>query len=294
MKQNSFLTLLRKSIGNIARNWLVAVPTVLVIAIVLTMFHGLLVIHDGAQKALKGVQQKFSLTVYLKDDADPFEVGNVITELEKNSAVVPPVTYTSKEAAWNLMSKTFALDNELLKKYKFSLPASLTITPRAPEDAAEIEDFLETNAANLTKSSPSKNDKQKNITNQMVEFVEGVQRTTQRTLLFFILLFIVGGALLVSSTIHLAITSRRLEINIMKLVGASFAKITMPFVIEGLVLSIIAFATHMVLLIIVPVGLAMTNLQLNALAFEFLATVVLGTVVSYLTATLHLRKKTVF
>lgn len=294
MKQNSFLTLLRKSIENIARNWLVAVPTILVIAIVLTMFHGLLVIHDGAQKALKGVQQKFSLTVYLKDDADPFEVGNVITELEKASAVVPPVTYTSKEAAWNMMSKTFSLDNELLKKYKFSLPASLTITPRTPEDASEIESFLQTNAANLMQSTPSKNDKQKNITNQMVEFVEGVQRTTQRTLLFFILLFIVGGALLVSSTIHLAITSRRLEINIMKLVGASFAKITMPFVIEGLVLSIIAFATHAILLVTVPVGLAMTNMQLNALAFEFLATIVLGTVVSYLTATLHLRKKTVF
>ncbi|MFA6521389.1 MAG: permease-like cell division protein FtsX [Candidatus Gracilibacteria bacterium] len=258
------------------------------------MFHGMILVHENAKNTLKNIQQKFSITVYLKDDADPFEVGNTITSLEDRSDIVSPVTYTSKEAAWEMMSKTFSLDNELLKKYKFSLPASLTITPKNPSDVPQIEAFLQTNAANILKDSATMQDKQKNITNQIVEFVQSVEKTTQSTLIFFIILFVLGGALLLSSTIHLAITSRHTEINIMKLVGSSHSTIILPFVIEGLLVSIIAFLVNLVILALLPISIINVKLHLNALLFEFIATILLGVIVSYLTTLFHIRKKTFF
>lgn len=294
MKQPSFLTLLRRSVENLLRNYLTAIPTILVIAVVLTMFHGMILVHENAKNTLKNIQQKFSITVYLKDDADPFEVGNVITELESRNDVVPPITYTSKEAAWNMMSKAFSLDNELLKKYKFSLPASLTITPLDPNDVPKIEAFLQTRAANILKDSASMKDKQTNITNQIVEFVQSVEKTTQHTLIFFIILFVLGGALLLSSTIHLAITSRHTEINIMKLIGSSRSTIIIPFVIEGLLVSVVAFAVNLIILLLLPISIINVKLHLNALLFEFIATVLLGIIVSYLTTLFHIRKKTFF
>jgi len=294
MKQPSSLILLRRSFENLLRNYLTVIPTVLVIAVVLTMFHGMILVHENAKNTLKNIQQKFSITVYLKDDADPFEVGNTITSLEDRSDIVSPVTYTSKEAAWEMMSKTFSLDNELLKKYKFSLPASLTITPKNPSDVPQIEAFLQTNAANILKDSATMQDKQKNITNQIVEFVQSVEKTTQSTLIFFIILFVLGGALLLSSTIHLAITSRHTEINIMKLVGSSHSTIILPFVIEGLLVSIIAFLVNLVILALLPISIINVKLHLNALLFEFIATILLGVIVSYLTTLFHIRKKTFF
>lgn len=280
-----------KAFENLARHWATTVPTIIVLALVLTMFHGLLVVNSKASETLRVVSQKFSVTFYLKDSADPFEVGNLITALEARSDITHPVTYTSKEAAWELMVKSFALDPNLLKKYKFSLPASLTVQPRHPDDTARIEEFLAESAAHLLKDPISTKEKQKNITRQMLEFISEVRQTTLQTIFFFIVLFILGGTLLMASTIHLAMTSRRLEMGIMKLVGASYKTITTPFVIEGFLLSVLAFGLHMVLLLLLPLGLKNTSKNLNALLFEFVAVCLLGILVSHFTARFHLRKK---
>lgn len=269
-----------------------ALPTVLVIAIVLTMFHGLLAVHDRANSALQNLQKKFSITVYLKDDADPFEVGNLITALEQRPDVIKPVSYTSKEEAWKTMSETFSLDTNLLQKYKFSLPASLTITPRKLDDAALIQAFLETNGKNLISNPLVAQNKQADITNQMMQFVQNVRNATLRNIVLFILLFVIGGALLLSSAIHLAITSRHTEINIMKLVGASYGAITTPFVIEGLILSVLSFILHLIFLAVLPLGFGIGAYP-NALLLEFAAIILLSSVVSWLTTMIYIKKKTI-
>ncbi len=291
MKIISLPILLQRGAENILRNWITTVPTMLVIALVLTMFHGLLVVHDRAVTTIKAVEKKFSLTVFLRDDSDPFAIGNLITTLEQRSDVVKPVIYTTKEKAWELMSATFELDADLLKKYAFSLPASLTITPRAPDDTEAINAFLQTKAQNLIKDPASLKEKQKNITAQMINFIKTVQNTTLRTMLFFIIVFVVGGTILLGSTIHLAVSARSHEISIMKLVGATYATIIAPFVIEGVMISLMAFGIHLFLLMILPFERLAGTLNANALLLEFVAVVSLGTVVSYFTALFNIKKK---
>lgn len=286
----------KKAAINLVKNWTTAIPTVLVMGIVLTMFHGLLVVHTKAKMTLNTIQNKFSITVYLKDNADPFEVGNLITMLEERNDVVKPVTYTSKEAAWQMMVKSFSLDNELLKKYKFSLPASLTITPGSPKDTAAIGAFLETNAKNLLRDPLTSKDKQKNITNEMIEFLQSVQDSTLKTIVMFIILFVIGGSLLLSSAIHLAISSRHREISIMKLVGASYSTIIMPFIVEGFLISIAAFLLNLALIFLIPFQAKITDdkLYMNAALIECLAAIVLGISISYLTTLFHIKKKHLF
>lgn len=285
------LMLLRQSSENILRNWAIALPTILVMALLLTMFHGLLVIYSQAQETIKSTSQKFSITVYLKDAADPFEIGDLINSLEKRSDVVVPVIFTSKEAALEMMRKNFFIDSNLLKKYKFSLPASLTITLKNPGDAPKIEAFLQTNAADILQNPAATKDKQKALAAQMLDFIKTVQDTALRTLVFFILLFIIGGTLLLGSTIHLAVAARRVEIGIMKLVGASYSKITAPFVVEGAMLGIFAFAVHFALLLLLPLPINGKTFHFNALILEFAAVMLLSVAVSHLTAVFHIRKK---
>lgn len=277
--------MLQKAFENILRNWLTSFPIVLVIAILLTIGNGLMSLNEQAQKMLKNIEQKFSITVYLKDDADPFEVGKLITALEERADVVKPVAYTSKEAAWKLLSESFSLDPTLLKKYQFSLPASLTITPIKPEDTEKIEAFLGSQAKNLLKDPFATKDAQRNITRQMVDFIEQVKENSVQTLVLFIIIFIIGGGLLIASAIHLAITNRHREISIMKLVGASRKTIILPFVIEGVILSAAAFFIHLAFI------LAGNDLRPNFLIAEFIVVTVLGAVVSHLAALYHLKKK---
>jgi len=126
----------------------------------------------------------------------------------------------------------------------------------------------------------------------MLEFIEDIEKTTLKTILFFMVLFTIGGALLIASTIHLAITSRRLEMGIMKLVGASEKRITTPFVLEGLLMALLAFLVHLLLVFLSPLfHIPNSTFSQNALMFEFAATVFLGVAVSHMTARFHLRKK---
>lgn len=282
----------RKALENLIRHWVTTLPTILVLSLVLTLFHGLLLVHGKAAETLRGVAQKFSITVYLKDGADPFEVGNLITALEGRNDIAPPVLYTSKEAASESLAKSFSLDPALFKKYQFSLPASLTVTPKNPQDAPAIENFLDENYAHLLKDPVSTKEKQKNLTSQMLEFIQGIEKTALRVIVFFIILFTIGGALLIGSTIHLAITSRRLEMGIMKLVGASYQTITTPFVIEGLFIAIFAFLLHLLFLFISPTYyIPHTTFFTNVLLLEFAGISLLSVTVSYLTAKFHLQKK---
>lgn len=280
------------AVNNVLRNWQTTLPTILVMAIVLTLFHSLLVVHSQSQKLLSSVQQKFSITVYLKDEADPFEIGNLITELEARSDVRKPVVYTSKEQAWQFLSKTFSLDNELLKKYRFSLPASLTITPRALDDTAKIEAVLQDRAKNLLSNQMASKEKQKNIANQMVEFITTIQNATLKTILFFIGIFLAGGALLLSSTIHVAVSTRHREISIMKLVGASHKTIVLPFVAEGVLMSLMAFVLHLIFLLFLPLHFENLQNNFNALLGECIVIVSLAAITSHLTAFSALKRKT--
>lgn len=277
-----------RAFENFFKNWVATVPTVLVIAILLAMFHGLLAMHTKAEQTLGRLSEKFSFTIYLKINADPFETGNLITALENRPDVQKPVAFTSQEAAFELLQKNFSLDSSLLKKYRFSLPASLTIRPKTPEDIPRIEKYLNETWAQLLKDPLET--KGKNVTAEMLGFLENIKRTTSRTLLFFILLFVIGGSVLIGSTLHVAFLSRKTEITIMKLVGARRNKIIMPYVLEGTIIGFLAGLLNMAVVIVFPIDTEAARFTANALLIEAGAAIFLSSGVSYVTILFHLKK----
>lgn len=285
---------LKKGADGLLRNALTTIPTIIVIAIVLTLFHGLLVVREHAQETLQTLQQKFSITVYLKDSSDPFEISKLITDLEARPDILPPVIYTSKEDAWNMISKTFSLDNELLKKYQFSLPASMTITPKSIDNAADIEIYLNSRASSLLRDSQVSASKQKNIANQMINFVSNIRQTTLRTTFLFLMLFLIGGALLIGNAIHLGLTVRHREIGIMKLMGASHMQIVLPFIIEGILMGAIAFLLHFAMTFALPIHLANPAAEKSALLSELTVTLLWSGLISFVTSYFVLKRTSIF
>lgn len=284
----------KKACENLLRNWRINTATIITIAILLTLFYGLQAIRLKAQNTIESIEQKFSITLYLKDTADAFEISKLITSLEQRNDVKKPVIYTSKEEAWQLLSKTFSLDNELLKKYRFSLPASLTITPQKLSDTPVISAFLETHAKNLIRETSTSKIKQKNVTDQMISFITTIEDATTRAITVFMLFFGIGAAVLLSTAIHIAITTHKREIGIMKLVGASYKTITMPFLLEGILISAVAFFLHIILLIILNLSFEISETNLNLLIGEFLIITILSAMVSQVTAFSLIRRKSIF
>ncbi|MBI2453609.1 hypothetical protein HYV58_00330, partial [Candidatus Peregrinibacteria bacterium] len=124
---------------------------------------------------------------------------------------------------------------------------------------------------------------------QMIAFIDRLKITTERSLMVFILLFIAGSVIMLASTVHLAMSFRKTEMHIMKLMGASMSKMTSPYVLEGLILSCIAFLLHLAILGLLPIDMAASTAQKNALLAELAAVLVLGGGTSYLTTLFHLK-----
>lgn len=73
----------------------------------------------------------------------------------------------------------------------------------------------------------------------MIEQLVSVFDVVREVSIFIVIALIVVTAFLISNTIKLAIFSRKREIEIMRLVGASNLNIKVPFIIEGLFLGIL-------------------------------------------------------
>ena len=74
---------------------------------------------------------------------------------------------------------------------------------------------------------------------EMIEQLVTVFKVIEKTSIIIVIALIVVTAFLIGNTIKLAIYSRKREIEIMRLVGASNISIKVPFVIEGLFIGIL-------------------------------------------------------
>ena len=95
-------------------------------------------------------------------------------------------------------------------------------------------------------------------------------------------ILLIASTLLIANTIRLSIFSRRREIEVMKLVGATNWFVRGPFMVEGLLTGLIGAAAAVVLLflgkeLVLPttIGRLDAGKDVNAIAFEYTALLVL-------------------
>lgn len=265
------------------------IPATIVVAILLTLFHALVLVNHGAQKLVTSLESKVTLTFYLKEKADPFEISKLIKSIEAEKRLVDKVNYTSSQDALALLNQAFSLDTELIEKYNVELPASIVVTPHDVSAIDTISALVKKKAGSLLHPTKNNDAASGGATNDLRDFLLNLENATTRTLSFFLALFGFGAILLISSTIHLTLTHRSKEITIMHFVGAQSSTITAPFVLEGLLIGIGAFLLNILFIALLPFGDLTTVVARNALIAEFLLSAALTTVVSYITTVRSLR-----
>ena len=171
-------------------------------------------------------------------EAKKDEVGAVQRELEANT-LVKNVHFVSKEDALRQMRKSHPeIVGELPNN---PLPNSLEVVPVHGEDTAAI-------ARSIAATTPG------------VDEVKYGQKTTSRVLqlahviesvfLFAVAILLIAAMILIANTIRLSIFSRRREIEVLKLVGASNWFVRGPFMLEGLLCGLIGSVAAVILLLI--------------------------------------------
>jgi cell division transport system permease protein len=204
-------------------------------------------------------------------EAQEEKIGNLIAafpEVKSNG-----VRFVSKEEALRIMRKQ---NPELTRGLPSNpLPDSWEVIPKRGEDVEAIAAKIPT--------GPGTGIEKVNYGKKTAKRILRVARVIEIVFLLAVVVLLAASALLIANTIRLSIFSRRREIEVMKLVGATNWFVRGPFMLEGLICGLAGSALAVVLLILgkeiaLPaiLGHIDESSDAQALAFVWNALILLG------------------
>jgi cell division transport system permease protein len=229
---------------NFLRNaWLsTAATAVMAVTLIIILMSGAVTMAMNA--TIKGIVNKIDVSLYLKDSVTE-EQRKALEDKLMATPNVSAVRYVSKTEALSIYRKQVAGNEKLLAavtEAENPLPASLQVKTADPKQMDPIVALVEQpENKQLLAAAPSYSGDRKATIDRIVR-VSSFLKTAG---LLASLLFVIISILIIFNTIRMAIFTRRQEIDIMKLVGATNNFIRGPFIFEaclyGIIASVIAF-----------------------------------------------------
>ena len=220
---------IRDAVKSITRNFSLSMASILCDMITLIIVSVAIIIACNVNNATKSIESEMNIVVYFNKNSTEEDSNNAFLEI-KNLDGVTKAIYKSKDE-WKTEMSDYSDTFDTMLNY-------LSDNPLMNSCIVYVEDIKEIN--NIA-------DKIKEITNvevvkygeSMVEEIVSAFDLIQKITIGIVIALILVTVFLISNTIKLTIYSRKNEIEIMRLVGASNTAIKLPFLFEGLFLGII-------------------------------------------------------
>ncbi|MCW3839304.1 permease-like cell division protein FtsX [Micromonospora yasonensis] len=221
------------------RNVTMTIAMIITMAVSLFMLggSGLLFQKVGDMKDL--YYENVQVSIFLKTDVSDQQRTDLDTKL-KSDPLVKEVTYVNKDEAYNRFKQMYADAPDLVNAVKpDQLPESFRLTLKNPEQYKSIYDQYKDSEGVDEIVDQSK----------LLDKVFGVLTGIQNFALAIAIVMAAAALLLVANTIQVAAYSKRREVAVMKLVGASNWFIQAPFVLEAVVAGLIGSILGLIALI---------------------------------------------
>jgi cell division transport system permease protein len=218
------------------RNVTMTIAMIITMAVSLGMLGGGLLLYWQVDRMEKFFFARVEVSIFLEAGITDEQRSTLDSELRADP-LVENVEYESKQQAYDNFTQLYKDSPDLVESVgPDTLPESFRVKLKNPEQFKEISERYQ------DKAGVDEIVDQKELLGRVFEILSSVQS------LALIFAIIQGGAalLLVANTIQVAAYSKRREVAVMKLVGASNWFIQAPFVLEavfaGLIGAIVAFA----------------------------------------------------
>lgn len=260
--KNFFIRSLREGIIGFWRNRFLSLTTILLGALILFLLNFIFSIKFFADFSLKNLESRADFTVPLREDADSFRLEGLNNDLKNKYNVELAIKEGQNFNDFHVPRRLHIkfLDIREVKDVLITLQAVKFDEVIGDWDAKGETDFV-------------------HLIEKLLKVRDGVETATIWLLLFFIS----GGVLLAINTFRMMIFSRRDEIFIARLVGASSKFIAGPFLFEGFFLGVISsviaiFSFIFVLqkITIIPSGDIFIYLWNHIFSYEILIAGVVG------------------
>jgi cell division transport system permease protein len=229
---------LRQALRAIRTNWIASVATMTTMTLCLTILAGFSLVILNLNRVLEDLQNELEITAILVKGTDGQtlveNIGSTWTEVAKVSLV------TKEEGFASLMEDIPELENSA-RLVGNPLPDSIDIVVREPATASLVANRLRA------------------MTGEVQEVIDGSEAIERflaindsvRVLGFILIVILLVSALFaIVNSIRAAITARKNEIDVMRLVGATRGFIRSPFLVEGFLLGL--FSALITLALVIP------------------------------------------
>lgn len=230
-----FFRMLRRSIRDafksVFRNFSLSLASISCITITLIIVAISIIVTFNVQNFTKEMEKDLTIVVFLDTDTTEEEVEEIRDKLESMSNV-ESLTYQSKASVKEEMSQENEVFNEVMSTWdeednplKDTFQVKVKVVERISNTAKKIEKIDKVSSVKYGEG----------MVDNLIEAFEAAKNVSYGMVIALILVTV----FLIINTIKLTIFSRKREISIMRLVGASNFTIKTPFIIEGMVLGLL-------------------------------------------------------
>lgn len=237
------------ALQNFWRNIWLTFATILVFTLTLITINILIVLNQIAHQAIESVEDQIDVSVYFEQGTTE-EIIFGAQDYLLSLAQVEDVRYVSADDAYVSFSQRHRNNPEILRALDTvelnPFGGELVVTAVDPNNFDFILEAL---------NNPTFGDsiKQKDFTDHK-QVIAKIESFTERAMIVIYILagiFAFIASLIVLNSIRVSIYTHREEIGIMKLVGANNSFVRLPFIIEAILMSLVA--TGLTVALVLPV-----------------------------------------
>ena len=219
---------IRDAFKSVFRNFSLSVASISCITITLLIVSVSMVLSHNIENIAVLIKKDFSIVVFVENDATEEEITNIEYSI-KNMSNIESYEYESKK--------------QVAESWKDSSEMFSAIIDSWDENENPLADTFSVKVKDIESIGKTAKEIQKLDKVGIVRYGEGIVEqllsvlsVVEKFLIGIVVALTLVTVFLVSNTIKITIFSRRKEIEIMRLVGASNFNIKLPFVVEGLFL----------------------------------------------------------
>lgn len=238
---------------NFGRNIFLSIATTSIMVLTLFGLGFFMVINQISSDALKGIQNRVDISVYLKEGVEEAKI-NEFVDFVKGLEGVKETNLITKEMALDKFKETYKDEPAILQSLQVldsnPLPITLTIKANNSQFYQNINDSLL--ASEYKESVIQQTDYQKSTSKNIIDKLNNIIKVTRNVGISVIVVLATIAVLITYNTIRLTLYSYRQEIEIMRLVGANDLQIKGPFFVEGVLFGVFGtFISFLILFIVV-------------------------------------------
>lgn len=230
MKLRSVRYLTIEGLKNIWLHRLMTLASVCVLVACMLLIGVAVLLSINIDAAFGDLKDNNIVMVSLKDDVDEKEAKEIENSIKKLGNVKTTRYVSKDESADSFRESIGDIYDEFFEGDNSFLPTKIEIT------------FKDLTKYEKTVSAIEKIEgvEYVNFSPELTERLEGIENVIYTAGIWIIVLLLITALVIISNTIRITMASRRLEISIMKAVGATNNFIRLPFIVEGITFGLVS------------------------------------------------------